>query len=79
MVVPQLVKDMQDAAVQSEPLPAREEKAIQVPASSAGRLLALTIWLLTPQYILGFPPSYLALEENFGIRISCKKRFPSPF
>ncbi|XP_056867750.1 zinc finger MYM-type protein 4-like isoform X2 [Takifugu flavidus] len=35
MVVSPLVKDMQDAAVQFEPLSAREEKAIQVPASTA--------------------------------------------
>lgn len=36
MVVPPLVKDMQDAAVQSGPLSVSEEKAIQVPASTAG-------------------------------------------
>lgn len=36
MVAPPLVKDMQDAAVQSEPLSVSEEKAIQVPASTAG-------------------------------------------
>lgn len=36
MVAPPLVKDMQDAAVQAEPLPVSEEKATQVPASAAG-------------------------------------------
>lgn len=42
MLVPPLVKDMQDAAVQSEPLSVSEEKGIQVPASAAGEVLSLT-------------------------------------
>lgn len=64
MVVPQLVKDVQDAAVQSEPLSAREEKAIQVPASTAGWPLALTIWLLAPEYILVFFPILFSLRRK---------------
>lgn len=47
MVVSPLVKDMQDAAVQFEPLSAREEKAIQVPASTAGWVSFLTTWGFT--------------------------------
>lgn len=47
MVVSPLVKDMQDAAVQFEPLSVREEKAIQVPASTAGWVSFLTTWRLT--------------------------------
>lgn len=44
MVVPPPVKDVQDAAVQSEPLSASAEKAVQVPASVAGEVSILD-WL----------------------------------
>lgn len=47
MVISPPVKDMQDAAVQFEPLSVREEKAIQVPASTAGWDWVLTTWQLT--------------------------------
>lgn len=46
MVAPPLVKDVHDAAVQPEPLSASEEKAIQVPASTAGSLLLLILFIL---------------------------------
>lgn len=44
MVAPPLVKDMQDAAVQSEPLSASEEKAIQVPPSTAGWVVIVLLY-----------------------------------
>lgn len=63
MVAPPLVKDTQDAAVQSECLSASEEKAIQVPASTAGEVMTFDFMAPGIKRFL-FPPILFILRRS---------------